>query len=699
MSFIGNPALTIDIRLAGADGVAGAVQKIRAQFASLKDTLSAGFQLNLGAQLANSILQAAAAFPRAISEGLHYAAALKDMAVQSGLTAEGLQVLGHAAEQSGGSMEGIRMALTNLRQATVGALTGNEQLAAAFKKLGVNAEELSKLPLTEQLETVARAFVASGDDAEAFSALITLLGERNVPQLRGMLQELAERGLGGLSDKLRETGGLLSKEMIEKADEMDDRWGELGKKFKKVFAEIGVGLKPLIEMFQWLLDKGLSILESLWSGFQRLANAMGALAAVLTGSNWKDAMNAMIALEREQRGHTAGSDVRGAAQPGVTPSLGTKGSVVAKVEVEDPMVRFARLMEAQKSLTQLRADQLAALAKAQKEYDRIAAEGNARQNVDAKALVSASNDIIEAKMKIADIDAKLAADWQKQVDATETIRRIEQSMWPLEEQRAAAAERLAAAEERHNAVFKTDANGNIRFDLEEATRTQLELVKAKRELYDIQQRIDAQNKPEKQEPPPVPVEGYFSKELRARTLSGISALSDGIAGLITGTRQWGEMWRSVGLQIIQSLIQMTVQALVFRTIMAAAPGFGAFLGIASIFAAGGGSFVTNGPTQFTVGDNPGGVELVNVIPLSGKGQTKVNGQNVAMAGGGTALVGGGSGKGGAINGGTFYIDNSNADAAGVARLEAMIMALNGTIEHRALSVIFEARRRRFGGFR
>jgi uncharacterized protein YoxC len=54
-------------------------------------------------------------------------------------------------------------------------------------------------------------------------------------------------------------------------------------------------------------------------------------------------------------------------------------------------------------------------------------------------------------------------------------------------------------------------------------------------------------------------------------------------------------------------------------------------------AAGGGDFMTNGPTMLMVGDNPGGVERVTVEPLSGKGKTYVspNSNLVAMAGGGS----------------------------------------------------------------
>lgn len=57
-------------------------------------------------------------------------------------------------------------------------------------------------------------------------------------------------------------------------------------------------------------------------------------------------------------------------------------------------------------------------------------------------------------------------------------------------------------------------------------------------------------------------------------------------------------------------------------------------------AAGGGDFMTNGPTLLLVGDNPGGKERVTVEPVSGRGQTYINPNSgmVAMAGGGTLTV-------------------------------------------------------------
>lgn len=55
-------------------------------------------------------------------------------------------------------------------------------------------------------------------------------------------------------------------------------------------------------------------------------------------------------------------------------------------------------------------------------------------------------------------------------------------------------------------------------------------------------------------------------------------------------------------------------------------------------AAGGGSFETRGPQLMVVGDNPGGRERVDVTPISGRGQTRVGGGMIQMAGGGSIVA-------------------------------------------------------------
>lgn len=69
-------------------------------------------------------------------------------------------------------------------------------------------------------------------------------------------------------------------------------------------------------------------------------------------------------------------------------------------------------------------------------------------------------------------------------------------------------------------------------------------------------------------------------------------------------------------------------------------------------AAGGGTFMTKGRTHLTVGDNPGGRELVTVTPLSGRGRSHASGNLIALAGGGQVVVDAGNGFTTPVAGGT-----------------------------------------------
>ena len=94
-------------------------------------------------------------------------------------------------------------------------------------------------------------------------------------------------------------------------------------------------------------------------------------------------------------------------------------------------------------------------------------------------------------------------------------------------------------------------------------------------------------------------------------------------------------------------------------------------------AAGGGDFMTNGPTMLLVGDNPGGRERVTVEPISGKGQTTINPNSglVAMAGGGSLTT---SGYGGFAerNSGLKTMIDYNLLAKAIAKQPAPILQLS-----------------------
>lgn len=191
--------------------------------------------------------------------------------------------------------------------------------------------------------------------------------------------------------------------------------------------------------------------------------------------------------------------------------------------------------------------------------------------------------------------------------------------------------------------------------------------------------------------------GLVEQTIAGAVNSGIASLSANIWNAMTGTAKWGDAFRSMGNIAGQALTELIVKLYIIRPLLdmfgigASIPAGGTSAG-ASIAVAGGGSFVTNGPTHFTVGDNPGGAELVSVLPLSGIGRTTVNGTALRMAGGGSALVSGGQKGGG--DGMTF--SQTLVFNGGVSREE--VMGLIPHIVAQSKAAVRDAQRRRRDGF-
>lgn len=161
--------------------------------------------------------------------------------------------------------------------------------------------------------------------------------------------------------------------------------------------------------------------------------------------------------------------------------------------------------------------------------------------------------------------------------------------------------------------------------------------------------------------------------------------------LLDGTNAFRSLAREIARSIIEITARLAIINPVLNAVFGGFKGFEAlptFFGKATATAAGGGSFVTRGPTNFTVGDNPGGVELVSVLPLSGVGRSSINGRSLAMAGGGTALAG-------ALAGDTFNFAYSFTGGVTAGELARMLPQ----IQESSKAGVLEAMRRKRDGFR
>lgn len=139
------------------------------------------------------------------SAAVNLADRLDDLSAKAGVSAEGLQLIGNAASLSGGSIEGTANAMAFLNRTSAAARAGNEQVAAAFQRLGVTVEDLRTLSPDQLMLKFADAISTTNDRSRAYADLLVVAGRESgnlfatLEQGRGKIEEVS-KGMGILGN-------------------------------------------------------------------------------------------------------------------------------------------------------------------------------------------------------------------------------------------------------------------------------------------------------------------------------------------------------------------------------------------------------------------------------------------------------------------------------------------------------------------
>lgn len=136
-----------------------------------------------------------AGFGALIKQGLAAGDSLAKTADKIGVTTEALAGMRHAAELTGVSTETMDMALQRFTRRASEAAIGTGEAQGALKELGINAEELVKLPLDKQMEVVADSMSGLSTQSDRVRIAMKLFDSEGVALVNT---------LGGGSEALRE---------------------------------------------------------------------------------------------------------------------------------------------------------------------------------------------------------------------------------------------------------------------------------------------------------------------------------------------------------------------------------------------------------------------------------------------------------------------------------------------------------------
>ena len=287
-----------------------ALDKTKKGFGSATKGLKAVAGAVLNAKTAIVGLVGAAGFGLLISRSLQATDTLTKTANKIGTTTEALGALRYAADLTGVSTQTMDMALQRFTRRTAEAAQGMGEAKGAIKELGINAQELNRMPLDERMIVLADAFQNVQSESDrlrlAFklfdsegAALVNTLsqGSDGLKEMLGEARALgltmstsAAKGVEDTVDSLTKLSGLFKGVTDQTVSAFAPAIEEMVVRFT-AFLQRTIEAKGGIELFAKSLAKTLiSGIQGALIGFEKLANGFVNIynEAIRTKNNLKN---------------------------------------------------------------------------------------------------------------------------------------------------------------------------------------------------------------------------------------------------------------------------------------------------------------------------------------------------------------------------------------------------------------------------
>lgn len=165
-----------------------------------------------------------------------------DLAERFNVSAEALQRLGYAGEQSGTSMEAVAKGLSKMRTAMAEAATKGGEAAKVFTDAGISAEQLSSgaVGSEEAFFRIADAVSNARSELEQVAIANAVFGSK----LGGELVPMLALGRKGL-EELGGSAAVLSERMVSSLKQADDSLKDLKNTFTVVLGYVAYAINAL----------------------------------------------------------------------------------------------------------------------------------------------------------------------------------------------------------------------------------------------------------------------------------------------------------------------------------------------------------------------------------------------------------------------------------------------------------------------
>lgn len=420
------------------------------------------------------------AFKQMVTDSIDAAEALHDLAIQTGVTVEGLSAMAEVGRTTGTSAEAIGSAINKLGKNLAVANEESKGAAQAVKALGLDFNTFRQLQGDQQLLALAQAMGRFEDGTGKSAVAMTLLG-REGARLLPFMKDLAGAG---------ELVATVTTEQAAMADRYNDSVEGTRARVDALKRELGLGLLPtLIDVHDLTGDLGRSFSDYLAGGAKTAGGQLDAMAVAIGGLG--TVMEALLVLGANVafvfKG--VGTEIGGIAAQA---ALLASGNLAGAAEVRRQMVRDAaenrtalddferRVLGATDRALQARAA-LRGGSISRSDQDREDARMDRLAGRDPLGQVRFSNDAATASKAAADAAKRHADEVQKLFERL-GVRSAQQQAELLQGQQLSAADKEALdlmIRLRDGTLSLTDAE-KVRL------RQQLELINGQQQQLALQ---------------------------------------------------------------------------------------------------------------------------------------------------------------------------------------------------------------------
>jgi hypothetical protein len=228
----------------------------------------------------------------AAGKAMDLAGSIDDLARRTGISAEAVQELDFVAKQSGSTFDQVAGAIGQMANRLT---EGDKGAVGALKAMGFSLKEVQAMAPDQAFQAIAERIAEIPDPMHRTAIAMDVFGKSGAQMLPVITSDI-----GGLRDVARETGVVISNELIAKGDALGDTWDQTQGRIQALMAN---AMLPLLDVFtempgpmQTAVAAGLSLAPALSNIGIAIMAAGGPTAAIAVLSKALIGMSALLTL-------------------------------------------------------------------------------------------------------------------------------------------------------------------------------------------------------------------------------------------------------------------------------------------------------------------------------------------------------------------------------------------------------------------